>query len=47
MKPDYIKILELEEWYNLHKKYDVKRIREKMNYLKIHYDKFFVRKLNK
>lgn len=42
MKPDYIKILELEEWLDLHKKYDVTRIKEKMNFLKTHYNKLIV-----
>jgi len=43
MKSEYIKILELEEWFELHKKVDYNRIKEKVNFLKTHFNKYKVK----
>lgn len=42
MNPELIKVLELEEWFDLHKKLDTTRLREKINFLRTQFNKYKV-----
>ena len=42
MKLELVKVLELEEWFELHKKLDTKRLQEKINFLRSHFNKYQV-----
>ncbi len=42
MNPELVKVLELEEWFELHKKLDTVRLQEKINFLRTHFNKYKV-----
>ena len=42
MSPELVKILELEEWFELHKKLDTTRLQEKINFLRTQFNKYKV-----
>ena len=42
MKHEFVKVLELEEWFELHKKLDLTRLQEKINFLRTHFNKYKV-----
>lgn len=42
MNPELIKVLELEEWLELHRKLDTTRLQQKINFLRNHLNKFKV-----
>lgn len=42
MNPELVKVLELEEWFELHKKLDTVRLHEKINFLRTHFNKYKV-----
>jgi len=42
MRPELVKVLELEEWFELHKKLDTRRLQEKIKFLRTQFNKYKV-----
>jgi len=41
-RPEFVKVLEVEEWFELHKKLDTVRLQEKINFLRTQFNKYKV-----